>query len=178
MFKRGSIETELMRSMEKELVDYQFESQQGFGKLAKAVDHLNAAATLFDKAGMVSVALDISELLKLLDVSFETCSGPGKGMGPGLGPGKGMGPGKGKGYSGDNWEDYLSGGLADKYVPEDFDSKTLQEGIEVEKEHTKDSPIAAEIAMDHMVETKKPGTDPIESDYYKELAKLEEKLEK
>lgn len=158
MFKGGSIETELMHSMEKELVDIQLESQHGFGKLAKAVDHLNAAATLFDKAGMNSVAADITEVLESLL--------------------QGMSGDKGEKHQGDHWKDHIPGGKADEYDPEDFDPETLQEGIEVEKEHTDDSPIATEIAMDHMVESKKPGTDPIESDYYKELAKLEEKLEK
>lgn len=77
-----------------------------------------------------------------------------------------------------DWEDEIHGGKADKYNPDDFDSKTLEQGKKVEKEHTTNQHKATEIAMDHMVETKKPGTNPIESDYYKELEKLENKLQK
>lgn len=154
MFKSGSIEKELMSSMEKELVDIQFESQHGFGKLAKAVDHLNAAATIFDKAGMTSVASDITDVLESL---LRKVSGDES--------------------DASDWKDHLHGGNADENTPDDFDQKTLERGRKVEMEHTNDPEVAKEIAMDHMIETPKNEGTPIESDYYVELAKLEKKLE-
>lgn len=60
----------------------------------------------------------------------------------------------------------LSGGLADKKQPSDFNSKDLQEGIKVELEHTDKPNIAKEIAMDHLTE------DP---EYYKKLKVMEKK---
>jgi GNAT superfamily N-acetyltransferase len=59
--------------------------------------------------------------------------------------------------------DHLPGGKADGLDPEDFDPKQLQAGIEVELEHTDDSDIAQEIAMDHLTE------DP---DYYLKLKSI------
>lgn len=150
MFKRGSIEDELMRSMEKELVSNKLESQHGFNKIARAVDHLNAAANLFDKAGMGDISDSIMEALNSVIKSLPE----------------------------EKDEDQISGGEADDYEPKDFDQKTLEQGKEVEMEHTDDPELAEEIAMDHMVETTKNEGTPIESDYYKELAKLEQKLEK
>lgn len=76
-----------------------------------------------------------------------------------------------------DWEDEIQGGKADKYNPDDFNTKTLEQGMKVEKEHTNDPHKAREIAMDHMVETRKSPNGKIESDYYKELSKLENKLE-
>lgn len=61
--------------------------------------------------------------------------------------------------------DQLPGGLADKKKPSDFDSKQLQKGIEVEREHVDgDTAKAREIAMDHLVEDPK---------YYDKLEKIE-----
>lgn len=52
MYKIGSFEDEIYRSMEKTLVKNQSENTHGFDKLARAVDLLNTAATIFDDAGM------------------------------------------------------------------------------------------------------------------------------
>jgi len=66
----------------------------------------------------------------------------------------------------DVFEDKLSGGLADKRKPEEFDPIQLKKGIAVEREHTSDPEIAKEIAMDHLTEDPK---------YYEKLAKIETK---
>ncbi len=66
-------------------------------------------------------------------------------------------------------QDRLPGGLADRYKPSDFNTKQLRIGTSVEMEHTNDQRIAREIAMDHLRE------DP---NYYKALAKMEERLER
>lgn len=46
----------------------------------------------------------------------------------------------------------LPGGLASGMQPEDFDAEELKRGIAAEMEHTDDRALAAEIAMDHLVE--------------------------
>jgi hypothetical protein len=52
---------------------------------------------------------------------------------------------------GESWTDEMPGGAADDSVPGDFDLETLADAIKDEmKEHTVDSHIAAEIAMDHL----------------------------
>lgn len=61
-------------------------------------------------------------------------------------------------------KDMIPGGLADKKQPTDFDQEALKKGLKVELEHTSDSDIALEIAMDHLTE------DPL---YYDKLAKME-----
>ena len=61
--------------------------------------------------------------------------------------------------------DKIPGGLSDGKSPSDFDPKALKDGIKIEKEHTKDSDLAKEIAMDHLTE---------DSDYYKKLKLMEE----
>lgn len=61
--------------------------------------------------------------------------------------------------------DILKGGLADRYLPQDFDPIQLKIGIKHELEHTNSLQIAREVAMDHLSE------DP---DYYKKLNKIEE----
>lgn len=66
MFKYGSFEQEIYSSMEKSLVANQVEAKYGFNKLAKAADYLNAAAELFDNAGMHSQAAEITEVLQKL----------------------------------------------------------------------------------------------------------------
>jgi hypothetical protein len=53
------------------------------------------------------------------------------------------------------WEDQISGGLADKKKPSDFEDTQLMKGVKVELEHTSDLRIATEIAMDHLVEDPK-----------------------
>lgn len=66
MFKTGSFENEIFHSMEKQLVSSQIEQKHGFNKLAKAADYLNAAAELFEKAGMVEEADEVTEVLQQL----------------------------------------------------------------------------------------------------------------
>lgn len=61
-------------------------------------------------------------------------------------------------------KDVIPGGLADKKQPGDFDPEALKKGLKVELEHTSDSDIALEIAMDHLTE------DPL---YYDKLQKME-----
>jgi hypothetical protein len=136
MFKRGSIENELMNSMEKKLFSNQIEEQHRFNKLAKAIDYLDAAANIFSNSGLQKEADVITDVIS--NVS--------------------------------DWEDELTGGLADNKTPKDFDPKALEKGIKVElKEHAKNDPKkAAEIAMDHLMENPK---------YYDYLADMEEKME-
>lgn len=64
MFKTASMESEILRSMEQNLVKSQVEAEHGFNKLAQAVDLLNAAATIFDQAGMKQEADTITEILQ------------------------------------------------------------------------------------------------------------------
>jgi hypothetical protein len=64
MFKQGSYEDEIFRSMEKTLVDSQVENTHGLSKLAKAVDYLNDAAAIFERAGMLEEAAQITEVLQ------------------------------------------------------------------------------------------------------------------
>lgn len=66
MFKFSSLETELRNSMENTLVANQVENNHGFNKLGKAADYLNAAAFIFEKAGMHSEASEVISILKEL----------------------------------------------------------------------------------------------------------------
>jgi hypothetical protein len=66
MFKESSLENELYRSMEKQLVSNQVESRYGFDKLARAIDCLNAAAQIFEQADMSDISDDISQVLSSL----------------------------------------------------------------------------------------------------------------
>lgn len=66
MFKQGSFEDELYRSMEKTLVKNQTENRHGFNKLAQAADLLNAAADIFDQADMQEEVRDINDILQNL----------------------------------------------------------------------------------------------------------------
>jgi len=66
MFKSGSIENELMRSMETKLVSSQIETKHNFNKLAKAFDYLNAAADIFDKAGLQKESREVEKVLQVL----------------------------------------------------------------------------------------------------------------
>lgn len=61
-------------------------------------------------------------------------------------------------------KDLISGGLADKKKPSDFNPAALAKGIKVELEHTYNKAIAKEIASDHLTE------DP---HYYTKLEKME-----
>lgn len=66
MFKQGSFEDEIYRSMEKTLVNNQVEQSHGFSRLAKAVDLLNTAASIFEQAGMQEEAAEVTDLLQSL----------------------------------------------------------------------------------------------------------------
>lgn len=66
MFERGSFADEISRSMDKSLVKTQTENTYGLSKLAKAVDFLNDAATIFERAGMFSEAAQVTEILQAL----------------------------------------------------------------------------------------------------------------
>ena len=62
------------------------------------------------------------------------------------------------------WHDHIPGGRADACAPADFDWQRLQQGTDVEMEHTDNIALATEIAMDHLVE------DP---QYYEKLATID-----
>ena len=64
MFKNNSFENEIYQSMEKNLVANQVEDTHGFNKIAKAIDYLNNAANIFEKAGMFSEAAEVTEILE------------------------------------------------------------------------------------------------------------------
>lgn len=66
MFKQASLEDEIYRSMEKQLVSNQVEDTHGIRKLAQAVDCLNAAAEIFEQADMSETATDITQVLESL----------------------------------------------------------------------------------------------------------------
>lgn len=66
MFKYGSIEEELQVSMNKQLVANEVENKHGFTRIAKALDYLNAAASIFDQSGFQKEAEDISSILEEL----------------------------------------------------------------------------------------------------------------
>ena len=64
----------------------------------------------------------------------------------------------------DSYKDRLSGGLAGKKKPSDFDQYQLDKGTKIEFEHTNDRKKAREIAMNHLTE---------DSEYYKKLETIE-----
>ena len=64
MFKTASFEDEIYRSMEKQLASNQVENTHGFKRLAQATDYLNAAAEIFEQAGMSEQAVEITEVLQ------------------------------------------------------------------------------------------------------------------
>jgi hypothetical protein len=66
MYKTGSFEKELFRNMEKQLMSNQLENKYSFSKIAKAADCLNAAADIFEKAGMYKEASEIIQIIKTL----------------------------------------------------------------------------------------------------------------
>ena len=66
VFNKASFEDEIYRSMEKQLVTSQKEESQGLKKLAKAADYLQAAASIFDQAGMTEEAEQIVDVLNEL----------------------------------------------------------------------------------------------------------------
>jgi hypothetical protein len=66
MFKQPNWEDELYRAMEVSLVKNQTETRYGFDKLAKAIDLLNEAASIFESAQMNAEANDITIILQSL----------------------------------------------------------------------------------------------------------------
>jgi hypothetical protein len=70
MFKSGSFEEEIRQSMEKTLVANQVEKNHSLKKLAQAADYLNAAAEIFEQAGMSEHAEEITEVLQGLVNQF------------------------------------------------------------------------------------------------------------
>ena len=66
MYKIGSFEEELMKSMESTLIKNEVESKTGYAKIAKAADLLNIAANIFDAADMIEEAEDITNVLASL----------------------------------------------------------------------------------------------------------------
>lgn len=68
MYKQGSFEDEIYRSMESTLVKNQTENKHGFNKLAKAADLLNTAADIFDDAGMYEESKEITKVLRSMAV--------------------------------------------------------------------------------------------------------------
>ena len=64
MFKKTSFEDEIYQSMEKQLVSNQVENKYGFKRLAQAADYLNAAAEIFEHAGMSEQAEQVTEVLQ------------------------------------------------------------------------------------------------------------------
>lgn len=69
MFKQGSFEDEIYRSMEKTLVKNQTENKHGFNKLAKAADLLNTAASIFDQAGMYQESEEVVKVLQSMAIN-------------------------------------------------------------------------------------------------------------
>lgn len=77
------------------------------------------------------------------------------------------------------WKDKLPGGKADGKKPSDYNKNSVEEGKEIEYEHTDDPDIAREIAMDHLEEHEmyydnKEGLPEME----RRLKRLEKKEEK
>ncbi len=73
-----------------------------------------------------------------------------------------------------NWykisiKERIPGGRAEGIPVSYFNKKDLEQGKDIEKEHTTNTGIAEEISRDHLYEFK---------NYYKELKKMEEKLKK
>lgn len=63
LFDQSNFVDELYHSMEKKLVAKQVEDTHGLKKIAKAVDYLYAAASIFDQAGLTNEAEEITEVL-------------------------------------------------------------------------------------------------------------------
>lgn len=70
MFKNNSFEDEIYLSMEKKLASNQLENKYSFDKLAKAADYLNAAASIFDKAGMKTESAEVTKVLHNLAIQL------------------------------------------------------------------------------------------------------------
>ncbi len=66
MFKYKSAAEDIAKVMQENLVSSAVEESGGFNKIAKALDHLNAAADLFDDAGLLAEAEILTYLLESL----------------------------------------------------------------------------------------------------------------
>lgn len=80
----------------------------------------------------------------------------------------------------DDWTDLMPGGLADRKKPSDFCPHQLAKGIDVELEHTDTLEQAAEIAMDHLEESKdfnRKGNPEDGGKYYDRLESIEKDIE-
>ena len=71
MFNKISAADEIYRSMEQTLVKSQVENEHGFNRVATAVDLLNTAAAIFEQAGMLEEAAEITEVLQNLAKDIE-----------------------------------------------------------------------------------------------------------
>ncbi len=63
----------------------------------------------------------------------------------------------------------IPGGIADNRLDSDFDQKELNNGTNIELEHTNNRELSKDIAKDHLEEF---------PNYYTELKKMEDELEK
>jgi hypothetical protein len=70
MFKID-FENEIYNDMKKKLISNKTEVTHNFDKLAKAIDYLNNAAVIFEKAGMFKEAEEITKLLKQSSFSIK-----------------------------------------------------------------------------------------------------------
>lgn len=64
LFKFGSFEDEIMKSMETTLVKYQKDQMYSHEKLGKAIDHLSAAAEIFDDTGFNKEAEALTKFIE------------------------------------------------------------------------------------------------------------------
>ena len=71
MFKLGSFEEELYKSMEKQLVSNQAETKYGFNKLAKVFELLKTASDIFDDANMLDESKQVDSVLNNLVKKLE-----------------------------------------------------------------------------------------------------------
>lgn len=80
MFKKaaGSLESDILDSMEKNLVSNALENTYSFNKIAQAADYLNAAAEIFDDVGLSKEAEVITIVLEALAKSKKKVKKPSK----------------------------------------------------------------------------------------------------
>ena len=66
MFKLGSFEEEIAKSMQEKLVSNQMEKKYSFDRITKAVDFLNEAASIFDDTGFNAEAEVLTRMIERL----------------------------------------------------------------------------------------------------------------
>lgn len=66
MFKNASCTDEVLQSMEKNLIANKTEEKFVFNKLAKTINYLNSAASIFERAGMYAEAEAIVKVIESL----------------------------------------------------------------------------------------------------------------